>query len=364
MRSTDGGLTWTGVDAGGISGDGTWRSVSYGNGVWVAVGDGDPYRAMRSTDDGLNWSPLTSFEAIDWYEVATDGNGVWVAVANTGTNRVRRSTDDGATWTALGSAAGVESSDWQSVAYGAGLWVAVADSGTNQVMTSADGATWTARAAAENSYWTSVAYGDGVWVAVGATVFSRDQVMTSTDGETWTARTEAANRNWVSVATDGNGAWVAVAGNDRGDTDRVMLSPEPSRPSSNSSSESQSESSTPTSSPGIFLHIEANAGDLAAGSTIHFGSYSAAHNSPYALTLEGMGSTNYSRIVLDRGNTNTGGHLDTRALLPSLAAGSYKVVMLGYHGAGYPLVLTNHIVIGTSGSFSSVSPESLQPLLK
>jgi hypothetical protein len=125
-----------------------------------------------TSPDGITWTRRAATEANGWRSVAY-GNGLWVAVAGSGTNRVMTS-PDGITWTARAAA---EANFWYSMAYGNGLWVAVAASGTNRVMTSPDGITWTARAAAEANNWTGMAYGNGLWVAVASDGANR--VMTS-----------------------------------------------------------------------------------------------------------------------------------------------------------------------------------------
>ncbi|MFM9052546.1 MAG: fibronectin type III domain-containing protein, partial [Bacteroidota bacterium] len=81
---------------------------------------------------GINWTTRTSAADNAWSSV-TYGNGLFVAVASTGTgNRVMTSLD-GITWTARTSAA---DNEWRGVTYGNGLFVAVAWSGTgNRVMT-------------------------------------------------------------------------------------------------------------------------------------------------------------------------------------------------------------------------------------
>jgi hypothetical protein len=140
------GTSWTAVAASEAN---SWRSVAYGNGVWVAVSSDGTNRVMRSTDDGVTWSAVAAAEANNWYGVAY-GNGVWVAVAGDGTNRVMRSTDDGVTWSAV---AATEANDWRSVAYANGVWVAVAYTGTNRVMRSVD---------AVASYSSSAGAGAGV----------------------------------------------------------------------------------------------------------------------------------------------------------------------------------------------------------
>jgi hypothetical protein len=85
-----------------------------------------------TSPDGITWTPRTSAADNLWRSVAY-GNGLWVAVALTGANRVMTS-PDGITWTPRTSAA---DNQWSSVAYGNGLWVAVSSSVSgNIVMTS------------------------------------------------------------------------------------------------------------------------------------------------------------------------------------------------------------------------------------
>jgi len=215
LRSTDDGVTWSAVAAAEAN---EWQSVAYGNNVWIAVASTGTNRVMRSTDDGATWSAVAAAAANEWQSVAY-GNNVWVAVASTGTNRVMRSTNGGTTWSAVAAA---EANEWQSVAYGNNVWVAVASTGTNRVMRSTNGGTtWSAVAAAEANEWQSVAYGNNIWVAVASTGTNR--VMRSPDnGITWSAIAAAEANEWQSVAY-GNNIWVAVASTG---TNRVMRSTE------------------------------------------------------------------------------------------------------------------------------------------
>ena len=181
-----------------------WRSIAYGNGVFVAVGTN---RVMRSPD-GVSGAPVVMVNV--WTSIVF-GNGMFVAVASFGTNRVMRSTD-GVTWTA----ASVESSEWSSVTYGNGIFIAVASNGTNRVMRSTDGVNWTPVLVEQSSWW-SITYGNGMFVAVAA--FGTNRVMRSTDGVTWTAASVESSE-WRSIVY-GNGMFIAVASNG---TNRVMRS--------------------------------------------------------------------------------------------------------------------------------------------
>jgi hypothetical protein len=190
-----------------------WYSVTYGNGLFVAVAYNGTNRVMTSPD-GITWTPRTAAQANSWYSV-TYGNGLFVAVSGDGVNRVMTS-PDGITWTPRTA----EANYWNSVTYGNNLFVAVAGSGTNRVMTSPDGITWTPRTAAEANGWVSVTYGNGLFVAV--TSSGTNRVMTSPDGITWTPRIAAQANSWFSV-TYGNNMFVAIS---RDGTNRVMTSPD------------------------------------------------------------------------------------------------------------------------------------------
>ncbi len=236
----------------------SWKSVTYGNGLFVAVATAGNHRVMTSSD-GLNWTARDVPEANLWYSV-TYGNGLFVAVSYDGTHRVMTSSD-GITWTAATSS---EQNQWASVTYGTSTFVAVSGGGTHEVMTSTDGTNWTAQdqiatgdgwvsvtyssslnlfvavAGMSGTYhnnvmtspdgvtWTvqdsslgysgSITYATGTFVSVGNS--SANKVMTSPNGTTWTTRTAAAANAWTSVAY-GNGKFVAVSNNG---TYRVMTS--------------------------------------------------------------------------------------------------------------------------------------------
>ena len=174
-----------------------WRSVTYGNGKFVAVAYGST-KATYSTD-GITWTAATMPSSAGWQSV-TYGNGKFVAVAYT---NVAAYSTDGITWTA---ATLPSSADWRSVTYGNGKFVVVAANSTAAAY-STDGITWTAATPPSSSIWTSVTYGNGKFVAV---AYNSNKAAYSTDGITWTAATLPSNASWTSV-TYGNGKFVAVA---------------------------------------------------------------------------------------------------------------------------------------------------------
>jgi hypothetical protein len=212
-----GGTSWT-AQTSTAAADFGYYSVTYGNGVFVAVGGNNSTAgAVQTSPDGINWTARTSTAASTYWISVTYGNGVFVAVGggNLTTGSIQTS-PDGINWTARTSIASGLGSGWSSVTYGNGLFVAVARtvSTAGAVQTSPDGITWTARtstAAAAGSGWRSVNYGNGVFVAVGGGSSTAGAVQTSPDGINWTARTSISGgvTGWYSV-TYGNGVFVAV----------------------------------------------------------------------------------------------------------------------------------------------------------
>jgi hypothetical protein len=210
------GFDWTSQTS---AADNEWRSVTYGNGVFVAVSITGTGSRVMTSPDGITWTSRTSAADNNWFSV-TYGNGVFVAVSTTGTGNRVMTSPDGITWTSQTSAA---DNFWSSVTYGNGLFVAVSGDGIgNRVMTSPDGIAWTSRTSAADNEWRSVTYGGGLYVAV-STTGTGNRVMTSPDGIIWTARTTPADNNWFSV-TYGGGLYVAVSTSGTGN--RVMTSPD------------------------------------------------------------------------------------------------------------------------------------------
>lgn len=196
-----------------------WRSICYGNGLFVAVANTAGTNQVMTSPDGLNWTPRVSAANQDWISVCY-GDGLFVAVSYTGSGTRAMTSPDGITWTLRNTP---DNHNWQSVCYGNGTYVAVAlSSSSNSTMWSTDGITWESGASVAGYAWTSVCYGDGVFVAV-ANSGTGNRVMTSTDGRTWTSRVSAADNNWRSVCY-GNGLFVAVAASGSGN--RVMTSPD------------------------------------------------------------------------------------------------------------------------------------------
>jgi len=193
--STDG-TTWTTR----TSGFGSYiNDVTYGDGLYVAVGGPYSSPTLATSPDGTTWTTRTSGLS-KVISAVTYGDGLYVAV---GLDGGIATSPDGTTWTTRTS--GFGSTPIRGVTYGDGLYVAVGDSG--KLTTSTDGTTWTSRTSGFGyTYINAVTYGDGLYVAVG----DDGTMTTSTDGTTWTTRTSGIDYDDIRGVTYGDGLYVAV----------------------------------------------------------------------------------------------------------------------------------------------------------
>lgn len=156
------------------------RDVSWGNGVFIAVGGDQNSMVMRSTN-GATWTEDHAPGGTQWKGGVAYGGGLWVAVGGVGT--VITSDDDGQSWSTeevrLPSAG-------RDVAHGGGLFVAVGDSG--MIASSTDGDSWSDHSRPGAGRFSGVAYGPGFFVATGADWNGSGfdvYCATSSDGTNW-----------------------------------------------------------------------------------------------------------------------------------------------------------------------------------
>jgi hypothetical protein len=202
--SEDGGRNWTEVTS-EIEDD--WLSVAYGDGVFVAVSDGDG--AAWSEDGGEPWN-VTSLPSEKCWQSVTYGDGVFVAVPNSG-NKIVKSQDGGRTWE---EAELPYEESWYSVDYGDGVFVTVPCGSNKAAMSKDGGETWSEAELPYSANWVGVGYGDGVFVAVAQD--SKMAAKSEDNGETWREvplpYSDSDSVNWESV-TYGDNMFVTVGYN-------------------------------------------------------------------------------------------------------------------------------------------------------
>jgi len=156
------------------------RGITYGNGIFVAVG---AQGTILASTDGTNWTIRSSGVTTSLNKI-TYGNGTFIAVGDSGTILT---SPDGITWTSHFSGS---TNYLTSVAYGNGTFVVVGGSGT--ILRSTDATSWTScSSGTTNDLW-RVIYGNNVFVAVG----DSSTILTSTDFNNWTSR-----YNWTPGMT-------------------------------------------------------------------------------------------------------------------------------------------------------------------
>jgi len=192
---TEAGITWTTRTSGfGTTGI---RGVTYGDGLYVAVGDSG---TLTTSTDAITWTTRTSGFGTTRIWSVTYEDGLYVAVGDSGT---LTTSTDGITWTSRTS--GFGTTRIYGVTYGDGLYVAVGSSG--KLTTSTDGITWTTRTSGFGFYGVEgVTYGNSLYVIVGG----NGQLATSPDGTTWTTRTSGFGTSVILGVAYGDGLYVAV----------------------------------------------------------------------------------------------------------------------------------------------------------
>ena len=177
-----------------VVGSKTWRSIAYGNGIYVVVGI-DGYTAYST--DGENWT-RKAVGANSWYAIAF-GNGKFVAV---GKSRTITTTTDGKTWTTVKQVGTSNVGNWLAIVYGDGKFITSSSNGYGAI--SIDGVNWTNMQIATDYTWSlsTIAYGNGRFIASGMS-----NTYISTDGETWV---KCANHVGCNAMTYGAGRFVSV----------------------------------------------------------------------------------------------------------------------------------------------------------
>ena len=185
---------------------GSWSSIAYGNGIFVAIEYLSGGSNLATSPDGINWTPVTARLPFRGNSPAIEfHNGVFLAFDGGRTNIIAVSSD-GVNWSQSEYAP-------MALAYGNGKFVGVDSS--HVTSTSTDGRSWTQSGELPlvfgNMGRGCLAYGNGKFVCVN----SHGATSTSTDGRSWTqpgqlqTYTGSVTPYWERV-TFGNGVFIAL----------------------------------------------------------------------------------------------------------------------------------------------------------
>lgn len=154
------GISWVGNSLGTAI---DLNTIVFANGLFVGLGNDSCW----TSPDGLVWTARTSPPGSNNWTSITYGNGLFVAVSDSGTGDRVMTSVDGITWTSRVSPV---DNDWKSVVFYNGMFIAVAETGTNnRAMISFDGITWETMVTEPDNDWQAVAAGGGIFVAVSKT---------------------------------------------------------------------------------------------------------------------------------------------------------------------------------------------------
>lgn len=156
MVSTNG-INWT-LEDGSIEQGDYWYGVAYGNGKFVAVGEGG---STMNSANGTAWNMVDPSGSNNYYDI-TYGNNIFMAVGNIPAEGQIMTSTDGEVWTQQTSSA---DESLRGVAYGSGSFVAVGEDGTI-ISSTNNGVTWQSHTSSIFNDWSSVAYGNGKFVAI------------------------------------------------------------------------------------------------------------------------------------------------------------------------------------------------------
>ena len=206
------GYTW---EAGTSGTTNDFRSLAFGNSIWVAVGNGAGVGVIGKSTDGKTWA-LTSENDTSYYDLINVAFGNNTFVALSGTNGILTSSD-GVNWARAAVNATTTSGgsplpqNLTAAVYGNGLWVAVdnmfyTDDGFGIWKSTDNGASWNVEFLSGGyAQPTAMAYGNGLYVIVGY----GGLMLTSPDGTNWTNRTLTTGQAMMGI-TYANGEFVAI----------------------------------------------------------------------------------------------------------------------------------------------------------
>ena len=196
-----------------------WRSMTYGNGMFVAVSNNGSSntKTMYSTN-GVLWKRGTSIsgDSTIYWESITYGMNKFVVVGPGGKWMY---SSDGITWS-QGTIIGSGLINFKRVRFINNKFVAVGFTNSGIfVYISSDGETWTPSNTINESanlhYLYDVVYAEGKYIAVGNNYSDKSVIATSTDGLTWSVVSDTtinSSLKWTSIAY-GNGTFIAVGEN-------------------------------------------------------------------------------------------------------------------------------------------------------
>jgi hypothetical protein len=182
------------------------QAITYGNGLYVTVGDTNGVGTIQTSPDGVTWTSRSISPAPGGRiaSVVYAGNRFLAVGNNDGLVYVSSGLSAGTTWTRYSIPGG------NKIIYGGGLFLVPLNNKTNLV--SADGINWSLNPTGLTNMLGAVTYSHGLFIAQCGISISGSYLATSTDCTNWIQYPKPLPNSWsafdstdfdVSLATDG-----------------------------------------------------------------------------------------------------------------------------------------------------------------
>lgn len=180
-----------------------WRSIAYGNGVFVVVSNTSMNYAY--SNNGTVWTEFT-LPTTGAYNTVTFGNGKFI-IPVPNTTKIYYSTN-GQSWS---TAQAPVSANWTCSCYAADKFV-ILSNGTDAIYSS-DGITWTAATLPVSGNWVDITY-DAPHSKFSAVAQDSNSAVYSSDGITWSKSTLPLTTKWTCVASNNDKVVALNSGSD------------------------------------------------------------------------------------------------------------------------------------------------------
>lgn len=204
--SNDGGITWTFYNKDSVN---EWKSITYGNGKFVVVGNGSTKYGMYSTSSSPttsgDWTYLT-LTANSWIKIIYEAN-TFIAISNTtAASRKILISKDGITWTVITPPNNVSSNVFSDISYGNGRFVIITIniSGLSNVIYSTDnGLSWNiaeiGSISSDANSAPRICYSPKLKFFIVLNVSDQTKISYSSDGEKWIINNKQYYDSWGEV---------------------------------------------------------------------------------------------------------------------------------------------------------------------
>jgi hypothetical protein len=205
LYSNSDGVTWKTASLPSIA---NWSKVIYGNGKFVAI-TSNGTTAAYSSNFGATWVAATGFNGGFTWTDLTYGAGLFVAVGTSAGGKIAYSTN-GTSWNVIALPSGTTNT-WTSVSYGNGRFTALGST-LGKAVYSLDGITW--KLSLYDIAGTHMAYGNGVFVTCGYSPNSTPTSFVSEDGIRWYTKQSTTNLAAIvyGINDTNNGIFLSVQG--------------------------------------------------------------------------------------------------------------------------------------------------------